>query len=67
VTDDRIRVLQVIDNLDRGGGQEVVRTLVRHLPSFGVDPVVASLADGPLRAEIERDGIPVEIVTGRSR
>lgn len=67
MTDDRIRVLQVIANLDRGGGQEVVRTLVRHLPQAGCDPVVVSLADGPLRAEIEALGVPVEIVAGRTR
>jgi len=67
VTRHRIRVLQLIANLDRGGGQEVVRTLVRQLPDARCDPVVVSLADGPLRREIERLGVPVEIVAGRSR
>ncbi len=65
VIEDRFRVLQVIGNLDRGGGQEVVRTLVRHLPEAGVDPVVVSLSDGPLRSEIEAGGIPVVIIPGR--
>jgi len=67
MTHDRVRVLQVIANLDRGGGQEVVRTLVRYLPEAGCDPVVVSLADGPLRGEIEALGVPVEVVSGRTR
>ena len=67
MTHDRIRVLQAIANLDRGGGQEVVRTLVRYLPEAGSDPVVVSLADGPLRGEIEALGVPVEIVRGRTK
>ena len=64
---ERPRVLQVISNLDRGGGQEVVRTLARHLPDAGVDPVVVTLRDGPMRADIESDGTPVEVVRGRTR
>jgi glycosyltransferase involved in cell wall biosynthesis len=59
--------MQLIANLDRGGGQEVVRTLVRHLPDEGVDPVVVTLRDGPLRAEIEGLGVPVEVVVGDRR
>lgn len=66
MNEDRIRVLQVVGDLERGGGQEVVRTLVRHLGEFGVDPVVASLADGPLRGEIEAAGVPVVIIPGRT-
>lgn len=64
---ERPRVLQLVANLDRGGGQEVVRTLARHLPGAGVDPVVVTLRDGPLRAAIEGDGVPVEVVAGRTR
>lgn len=67
MTHDPLRVLQLIANLDRGGGQEVVRTLVRYLPEAGCDPVVVSLADGPLRGEIEALGVPVEIVRGRTK
>lgn len=67
MTADPIRTLQLIANLERGGGQEVVRTLVRYLPDAGVTPTVVSLADGPLRGEIERLGVPVEIVSGRTR
>lgn len=60
-----ITVLQVVANLDIGGAQEVVRTLARFLPEFGCHPVVVTLRDGPLRAEIERLGVPVEVVQGR--
>jgi glycosyltransferase involved in cell wall biosynthesis len=62
---EQIRALHIVANLERGGGQEVVRTLVRYLPEAGVSPVVVALADGPLRGEIEGLGIPVEIITGR--
>jgi glycosyltransferase involved in cell wall biosynthesis len=58
--------MHLIANLDRGGGQEVVRTLARHLPAFGVDPVVVTLKDGPLRQEIEALGVPVEVMGGRT-
>ena len=60
-----LRVMQLVANLERGGGQEVVRTLVRHLPEAGVEPIVVTLRDGPLRPEIERLGVPVEVVPGR--
>jgi glycosyltransferase involved in cell wall biosynthesis len=59
--------LQLVANLDRGGGQEVVRTLAAHLPGHGWRPVVVSLRDGPLRAEIEARGATVEIVDGERR
>ena len=58
-------VMHLIANLDRGGAQEVVRTLVRALPSTGWRPVVASYRDGPLRAEIEAAGIPVRLLRPR--
>jgi glycosyltransferase involved in cell wall biosynthesis len=58
-------VMHLIANLDRGGAQEVVRTLVRALPSTGWHPVVASYRDGPLRAEIEAAGIPVRLLRPR--
>jgi glycosyltransferase involved in cell wall biosynthesis len=62
---DALRVLQVVGNLELGGGQEVVRTLACHLPAYGCRPVVAAFADGPLRPEIERMGVPVEVLDGR--
>lgn len=64
-SDRDITVLQVVANLDIGGAQEVVRTLSRFLPEFGCRPVVVTLRDGPLRGEIERLGVPVEVVSGR--
>ncbi len=64
-TASEITVLQVVANLDVGGAQEVVRTLVRFLPEFGCRPVVVTLRDGPLRDPIERLGVPVEVVDGR--
>ncbi len=62
-----LRVLQVISDLDVGGGQEVVRTLSRYLPEVGCLPVVVTLRDGPLRADLERMGVTVEVVQGRTR
>jgi len=62
-----IRVLHVIANLDVGGAQEVVRSLVPRLKSEGCDPLVVALRDGPLRSDLERAGVPVRIVQGRRR
>jgi glycosyltransferase involved in cell wall biosynthesis len=61
-----LRALQVVGNLDRGGAQEVVRTLARFLPEAGCVPVVATLRDGPLRPEIEELGVAVEVIGGRT-
>jgi glycosyltransferase involved in cell wall biosynthesis len=59
-------VLQVVANLDIGGAQAVVRTLARYLPEHGWKPVVVTLRDGPLRAELDAMGVTVEVVTGRA-
>jgi glycosyltransferase involved in cell wall biosynthesis len=58
-------VLHVIANLDTGGAQEVVRTLVPALADEGFRPVVATLRDGPLREPLELAGVPVEVIAGR--
>ena len=63
--DGRLRVLQVIRNLEIGGAQEVVRTLAAYLAEDGCEPIVCAFRDGPLRGEIERLGIPVEILADR--
>lgn len=63
--DGKLRVLQIIRNLDIGGAQEVVRTLAEYLAEEGCAPVVCAFRDGPLRGEIERLGIPVEILPDR--
>jgi glycosyltransferase involved in cell wall biosynthesis len=60
-----LRVMQVISNLDIGGAQEVVRTLAENLAGAGCVSVVCTFKDGPLRTEIERLGIPVEILPER--
>ena len=60
-------VLHLLANLDRGGAQEVVRTLVAALPDSGWRPVVATFRDGPLRAAIEESGIRVHVLPGRTR
>jgi glycosyltransferase involved in cell wall biosynthesis len=57
--------LHLIANLDRGGAQEVVRTLVRQLPATGWRPMVATFRDGPLRGEIEAAGVEVRVLAGR--
>ncbi len=61
----RLGVMQVVSNLNIGGAQEVVRTLAEHLAAAGCNPVVCAFQDGPLRQEIERLGIPVEILPAR--
>jgi len=62
---DKLTVLQLIHNLDIGGAQEVVRTLVKHLASDNCTPIVCSFQDGPLRPAIEQMGIRVEILPQR--
>jgi glycosyltransferase involved in cell wall biosynthesis len=57
--------MQIISNLDVGGAQEVVRTLAENLEKAGCRSVVVTFKDGPLRTDIERLGIPVEILPSR--
>lgn len=63
--DARPRVLQLVDNLDIGGAQEVARTLSEHLVAAGCDVTIATLRDGPLRGDIEAAGIPVAVLPER--
>lgn len=58
--------MQVVNNLDIGGAQEVVRTLSAYLIERGSPTVVCTLRDGPLRSEIEEMGITVEVLPGRN-
>jgi glycosyltransferase involved in cell wall biosynthesis len=58
-------VMQTIDNLDIGGGQEVVHTLVKYLLSDECQPMVCTFKDGPLRQNIEQLGIKVEVLPQR--
>jgi len=62
--DGKLKVMQIIRNLDIGGAQEVVRTLAEYLAEEGCVPMVCAFRDGPLRAEMERR-VPVEILPDR--
>lgn len=61
-SDSKIRVMHVILNLETGGAQEVVRTLVQHMAEEDCESVVCTFRDGPVRHEIERLGVPVEVL-----
>jgi glycosyltransferase involved in cell wall biosynthesis len=65
MTTRKLNVMQIISNLDIGGAQEVVRTLVEYLASDNCMPVVCTFKDGPLRQDIERLGITVEVLPPR--
>lgn len=60
-----LKVMHLILNLDIGGAQEVVRTLVEHLALDACLPIVCTFNDGPLRQDIEQLGIKVEVLPGR--
>ncbi len=61
----QLAVMQVVSDLNIGGAQEVVRTLVENLAEAGCMPVVCTFKDGPLHQDIERLGIPVQILPDR--
>ena len=61
----KLNVMQIILDLDIGGAQEVVRTLVEYLASDDCTPIVCTFKDGPLRQDIERLGIAVEVLPPR--
>ena len=61
----KLNVMQVISDLDVGGAQEVVRTLVEYLSLDDCRPIVCTFRDGPLRQDIERLGIPVQKLPAR--
>src|SRR5947207_15439077 len=58
-------VLQIASNLDVGGAQENVVTMATYLPRAGCPTVVCAFADGPLRADVDRLGVPVVILPSR--
>ena len=58
--------MQIVRNLDIGGGQEVVRTLAENLNLIGCSVIVCSFKDGPLRREIEDLGIQVVLLPDRN-
>lgn len=60
------RTLLVIDNLEIGGAQEAVRTLASGFTRKGLEISVCALRDGHLRESIERLGVRVDILRGRT-
>ena len=60
-----LNVMQVISDLNIGGAQEVVRTLVEYLAAGDCQPIVCTFKDGPLRQDIEKLGIKVEVLPAR--
>lgn len=59
----QINVMQIILDLKRAGAQEVARTLAEHLQTNGCTVTVCAFQDGPMRAEIEKLGVKVEILS----
>ncbi|MCB2223816.1 MAG: glycosyltransferase [Actinobacteria bacterium] len=58
----RMRVLYLIDSLGHGGAERLLVAYLRHLPSLGIDPIVAALQErsgNPAAAAIEALGVPV--------
>jgi glycosyltransferase involved in cell wall biosynthesis len=62
---DTLKVMHIISDLDVGGGQSVVRTLTKYLALENCIPIVCTFRDGPLRQDIEKLGIAVEILAPR--
>lgn len=56
-------VMQAVQTLDRAGAQEVVRLLAKHLKAAGCAVTVCAFRDGPMRTEIEAQGIPVALIS----
>jgi glycosyltransferase involved in cell wall biosynthesis len=61
--DDKLSVMQVILNLEMAGAQEVVRSLAEFLPANGCTVTVCGFGDGPMRAEIEKLGVKVAVLS----
>ncbi len=59
-------VMQVVRNLEIGGGQEVVRTLALNLTELGAETIVCAFEDGPLREQITQEGIQVILLPERT-
>jgi glycosyltransferase involved in cell wall biosynthesis len=51
------RVLFVQGAAERGGAERALLILCRYLPRFGIDPVIAFLADGPFVDEVRAAGV----------
>ncbi len=63
-----VTVLHLIDTLRFGGAERLLVQLVANLPRDGYRLVVGTVTDrGPLADEVERAGVPVHHMGGRSR
>jgi glycosyltransferase involved in cell wall biosynthesis len=63
--ENRLKVMQIILNLERAGAQEVVRTLSEYLMADHCVPIVCTFEDGPVRRDLEALGIEVEVLGPR--
>ncbi len=59
--DGGLRILAVIQNLDRGGSQLILLERLRELIAEGAEAVVVSPGDGALRPELESMGVPCHV------
>lgn len=55
-----LTVMEVTPDLEVGGAQETVRTVAKYLPRVGCPTLVCTFKEGPLREELEREGVLVE-------
>lgn len=63
-----LRVALVIPSLDRGGAEKQLGLLACGLLQQGILPTVIVLTrDGPLREDLERQGVPVRVIGKRFR
>jgi len=58
----RIRVCQLVDDLDAGGAQQVVRLLVERLDPRRIQSIVYTFRDGPLVGQIQDLGVRVRVI-----
>lgn len=61
----KLGVMHIVGDLEIGGAQQVVHTLVKYLAADDCRPVVCTLRDGPLRRDIEQLGIEVYMLPQR--
>ena len=57
-----LRILHLQGAGVRAGAERALLARLRHLDEAGVRPRVAFLEDGPFRAEVERSGVPTDLL-----
>jgi glycosyltransferase involved in cell wall biosynthesis len=65
MSENKLKVMHLILNLERDGGQTAAQTLSEYLAADDCVPVVCTLSDGPLRSDLEELGITVEVIGPR--